>query len=322
MRTGPFLLVTALLVAPIAEAFAADVAENPSSRDHTWTYKSSYLDKDIVVLPGVFSPFEAEVQMLPFMSENQGLFRGKRVLEIGTGSGIISVYAAVLGAKKVVGTDIAENAVASLEQNAKRFGVAKRVKARLVPPTDMSAYSVIEPDEEFDVIISNPPYSLDLDATENSAVVDTGDLGFSIVRGFKEHLAPEGTAILYYGSLFYHLAMVKFARYSGYEVAHHRPWRLYAWEAGPLFNTYLGRLLQSEDLPRDAFRFDLEEPDTVQWLEVNKHGRERRAPLLPGNSRRAYAGMIVVRRPGAAAEPGEAGANPAPSPPAPAPPTG
>jgi predicted RNA methylase len=291
-----FALSTLLLFATQAALPRGAVAENPSSRDHTWTFKSDYLDRDVVVLPGVFSPVEANLEMLPFMKENAGLFRGKRVLEIGTGSGIISVYAGVLGAKQVVGTDIAGNAIASLEQNAKRFGL-KNVEARLVPPSDMSAYSVIKPDEKFDVIISNPPYSLDLDATENSAVVDTGDLGFSIVRGFERHLADGGTAILYYGSLFYHLAMVKFARSSGYEVTHHRPWRLYGWEMEPLFNSYLARLLQSEKLPRDAFRFDLDEPYTIQWMEVSPFGREPRRPLLPGNSRRDYAGMMVIRRP-------------------------
>src|SRR5262245_1022952 len=120
----PIFLIP-FLVGAVSGGAAATAAENPSSKDHPWTFNSAHLGKDVVVLPGVFSPFEAEMMMLPFMKENAKLFSGKRVLEIGTGSGIISVYAGVLGAAKVVGTDIAENAVKSLEQNAKRFGLTQ-----------------------------------------------------------------------------------------------------------------------------------------------------------------------------------------------------
>jgi methylase of polypeptide subunit release factors len=59
---------------------------------------------ELVVLPGVFVPEEAETMVLPFLWENRALFDGKTVLEIGTGTGIISAYAAKLGARKVVST--------------------------------------------------------------------------------------------------------------------------------------------------------------------------------------------------------------------------
>ncbi|MBM4267737.1 MAG: methyltransferase [Deltaproteobacteria bacterium] len=234
--------------------------------------------------------------MLPFLEENAELFRGKRVLEIGTGSGIISVYAAVLGASKVVATDIDPNAIESLRRNAERFGKSDVVEGRLVPESDISAYSVIQPGEQFDIIVSNPPYSLDLDATENSPVIDTGDLGFSIVRGLDEHLAPGGTAMLFYASLFYHLTMVKYAEHEGWDVANHRPWMLFAWEVEPLFNTYLRRLLAREGVKADDMKFDNLEPHTIQHLRVDPMGREKRKPLLPGNSDKDYPGMMVLRR--------------------------
>lgn len=300
LRSVASAALSILLLGTSAPGLAA---ENPSSKDHPWTFNSKFFPREVIVLPGVFSPSEAESLVLPFMKENAKLFQGKRVLEIGTGSGVISTYAALLGATKVVGTDIADNAVESLRTNAKRFGVSEVVEARIVPPSDLSAYSVLAPDEQFDVIISNPPYSLDLDATENSAVIDKGDLGFSIVQGLPQHLAPDGTAVLYYGSLFYHLAMVKYARHSGWEVKHHRPWRLYAWEVVPLFNTYLARFLKKEGLPQDAFEFDLDEPHTVQWLEVHDLGREPRRPLLPGNGTTDYSGMMVLRRPAEGVKP-------------------
>ena len=177
-------------------------------------FSSFHLGGELVLTPVTFGPIEAESLVLPLMKENKELFNGKTVLEIGTGSGIISIYAAQLGAKKVVATDISRDAIRTAARNAARFEVASVVETRLVPRSDMSAYSVIRAHETFDIIISNPPYSLKLDAPTNNAVIDRGDLGFSIVKGLRSHLRPDGVAILLYNSLFYHLAMVKFARYS------------------------------------------------------------------------------------------------------------
>ena len=76
----------------------------------------------------------------------------------------------------------------------------------------MSAYSVIGPKEAFDIIISNPPYALDFEAEGNTPAIDRGDLGFSIVRGFKDHLADGGISMLFYRTAFYHHVMIEFAR--------------------------------------------------------------------------------------------------------------
>ena len=186
------------------------------------------------------------------------------------------------------------------------IGVADLIETRLVSGNDISAYSVIQPGERFDFILSNPPYYLDLDAARNNASLDRGDLGFSIVRGLENHLAPDGIAILLYAPIFYHNAMVKFARYSGYEVRHHNPIRLDGMEAGILFNSYLARLLEHEGIESDAFRFDSRDSrDTlgrrgalvrkfssfVQKVEMSgfRLGVE---PLLPGGG--IHPGMIVI----------------------------
>lgn len=152
-------------------------------------YPSKYFESPITVLPGVFYPVEAEKYVLPMFEEYADLFKGASVLEIGTGSGIISLYAAKLGARKVVSTDINPIAIECATLNAKRLGFSSVMEARLVPTDDMSAFSVIREDEAFDLIVSNPPYQLDLDATSNTAVVDTGVLGMSLMRisAHREH---------------------------------------------------------------------------------------------------------------------------------------
>ncbi|MEC9375103.1 MAG: class I SAM-dependent methyltransferase [Pseudomonadota bacterium] len=209
----------------------------------------------ITVLPGVFGPREAQQVVLPLLNNHPDVYKNKTVLEIGAGSGINAVYMALSGAAKVVATDINPDAIANIQLNAENLGVTDIVDARLTPLSDISAYSVINPDERFDLIISNPPYHLDLDTTENTPTNDTGDLGLSIVRGFESHLNSNGLSLLFYNSLFYHEVMVKHAKYKGYDVSNHFPTGLSNWEAQSLFNNYLNRLLVRENLPPEAFNF-------------------------------------------------------------------
>jgi release factor glutamine methyltransferase len=287
----------ALAAWPAAGVPPTDTSDADLNQGKAQNVPSSFLGgSPVLVLPGVFLPAEAEQMVLPFMAENRDLFRGKSVLEIGTGSGIISVYAARLGAKRVVSTDISEVALKNADQNAERFDVASVIETRLVPPSDMSAYSVIKPGESFDIIISNPPYSLDLEAEKNTAVTDRGDLGFSIVRGLETHLAPGGRALLYYGSLFYHHVMVKFARHEGFDVRNHGSSVITPGEAETLFNAYLSRLLQHEKMEPDSFRFSFNADRDLWRIRVATDPRKAPEPLVPGNSNRWFPGWMVIQR--------------------------
>lgn len=300
----------ALLLALPATA-ATETGEVGTVKQEAVRFESAYLDGQIVVLPGVFHPQEAEETVLPLLQAHAELFRDKVVLEIGTGSGINSLYAAQLGARRVVATDINEAAVETARRNAEALGFSDRIEVRRVPLSDMSAYSVIRAGEIFDVILSNPPYSLDLDASGNDAVTDTGDLGFSIIRGLDTHLAPQGVALLLYASLFYHEVMVKFARYEGFAVRRDPSPVLTPWEAGTLFNAYLARLLDREGVDPDAFRFDWREEEAFARLGVRPPGGTRLdrvrwalagedtsglEPLFPGDEPGRYPGWIAIRR--------------------------
>ncbi|HJP04956.1 MAG: 50S ribosomal protein L11 methyltransferase [Gammaproteobacteria bacterium] len=219
-------------------------------------FYSGKLEAYIAVLPGVFYPYEAEWTTLPLLKLHPELVRGKTVLEIGTGSGIISLFCAKLGAAKVVATDINPAALETMTLNAGNLGYADIIETRLVSPDDTSAYAVIGEDERFDLILPNPPFAIDLDAPRNDSVTDVGVLGFSIVRGLDQHLEPGGVSVLYYDDLFFHEVMVMFARHNGYEVRAHTPNGLFPWSAETLFNSYLRRLLQREGLPPDMLHFD------------------------------------------------------------------
>ena len=241
---------------------------------------------------------------LLLMKHNAELFSGKSVLDIGSGSGIIGLYAATLGARTVVATDVDPAAVEATRRNAEALGFADMTEVRLVPASDMSAYSVIRPDERFDVILSHPPFFLDLDAAEPSNFSDPGDLGLSTVRGLDDHLTPDGLAILRHGSVFYFNTVVKFARHMGYEVRSHHPLHFLPLELEIIFNYYAARLLEREDVDPNAVRFNRREDLGLNWrlmggdLDATRLDYE---PLLPGRGRNIYRdGFIVIRRAGAA----------------------
>jgi predicted RNA methylase len=298
-------------LAPGLAVAASDTAQEGLVKGEPLRFRSAYLEGAIVVPPGVFSPDEAEEDVLPLMAVNRALFDGKRVLQIGAGSGINSLFAAQLGAAKVIATDISVAAVETVRRNADAMGVGDVVEARLVPASDMSAYSVIGSEERFDTILSNPPYSLDLDAPSDDAVTDTGDLGFSIVNGLDAHLKPGGAALLFYKSVFYHYVMVKYARYRGFDVANADPKKLTIWEAESLFNSYLARLLEREGIEPDAFRFDWrQDADALRLRRKDASHRslsQRIGAWLGGGSGDApvldIPGWIAIRR--AAAPPVE-----------------
>lgn len=77
---------------------------------------------------------------------------GKRVLDVGTGSGILALAAARAGAANVVAADINPNAAFSAAENARANGLGDRVGA--VCSDLLSAFA---PRPLFDVILSSPP---------------------------------------------------------------------------------------------------------------------------------------------------------------------
>ena len=77
--------------------------------------------------------------------------RGKRVVEVGTGSGILALSAAKAGAEYVLALDINPEAVKTAAANAVTNGLPQ-VEAR-----ESNLFSAVPETETFDVIISSPP---------------------------------------------------------------------------------------------------------------------------------------------------------------------
>jgi release factor glutamine methyltransferase len=156
---------------------------------------------DIAQFETVFWEPQDTASLRAYLSEYTAL-RGARVLEIGTGTGLISLFCAQRGADSVLATDINPQAVANARYNAEIFGLTHSLTVRLVAADRPGPFAVTPPQERFDLIISNPPWE---DAVVREvAAAALYDPGFALLDGLLEqggdHLLPGGKLLLAYGA--------------------------------------------------------------------------------------------------------------------------
>lgn len=164
-----------------------------------WVYVPE-LSRELVILDSVFWE-SADTDSLRQRIVLEPLVRGAHVLEIGTGSGLLSLCCLSAGASKVVATDLNPAAIDNVRENARQAGFAERLDARRVPQRDPSAWSVIRESETFDLIISNPPWEdRRPESVEQYALYDPGFLLLrSLLQGARQRLRPGGRIWLAYG---------------------------------------------------------------------------------------------------------------------------
>lgn len=97
----------------------------------------------IEVNPGVFAPTHTSRTI----AEALEIEPTDTVIDVGCGSGVLSFVSARLGAARVIGCDISEEAIEVARRNAERLGVADRVEFRvgslLEPCRDLKADVII-----------------------------------------------------------------------------------------------------------------------------------------------------------------------------------
>src|SRR4051812_34327997 len=71
----------------------------------------------------VFTPDPALTNSSLILLKSLPDLEGKSVLDLGTGCGILAVYAALNGASRVTAVDIDPNAVANASENVQRLGL-------------------------------------------------------------------------------------------------------------------------------------------------------------------------------------------------------
>lgn len=101
------------------------------------------------VTDGVYAPQE-DSWLLSGVLEASGLAEGRRVLDICTGSGVLALEAARLGAREVLAFDLCPAAVECASGNAAASGLP--VEVRLGTLQDAVRHG------PFDLVVANPPY--------------------------------------------------------------------------------------------------------------------------------------------------------------------
>ncbi len=143
---------------------------------------------------GVYAPEDDSYMLADALLAHE--LAGKRVLDMGTGTGIVAITAALAGAE-VTAVDVNPRAIQCCEENARRNGVHVRTIL-----SDLFA----RVDGLYDHIIFNPPY---LPGTEDDPDYDLawsgGKDGRSVVDRFlvqfPRYLREDGTLLLVQSSL-------------------------------------------------------------------------------------------------------------------------
>jgi release factor glutamine methyltransferase len=183
------------------------------SRMETKPYRTIVAGREFIVYPNVFSPkYFHDTELF---AANLPVKAGEDMLEIGPGTGVISITAAYKGARKVVASDINPDAVRNTQANIKLHNMEGVVEAR-----QGDLYEPLKQNEKFDTIFWNTPFGL-IDQ-ENITDLEKAvyDPHYNSTRRFikeaSSHLKPQGRVLIGFSSTLGRLDLLRdFANQAG-----------------------------------------------------------------------------------------------------------
>lgn len=143
----------------------------------------------IYVLPGVANPKLLRTGAFFASCLDAPLLAGRKVLDLGTGSGVCAL-AAARHARHVTAVDISRAAVRCARINA----IANQLEHRI----EIRHGDLFEPvrGDRFDLVLFNPPFLLGTPKDERDATWRSSDVAARFARGLDARLTPDGLALL------------------------------------------------------------------------------------------------------------------------------
>ena len=123
--------------------------------------------------------------MLYIAAYSHGNIVNKRVVDLGCGTGRLTIGAALLGAKEVVGVDIDRNAVEAASKSAEKFDLKKKTQWII---TDIDSVN-----GHFDTVLQNPPFGVQKRGADRKFVVKALELSNVI---YSLHKRPDHDSAL------------------------------------------------------------------------------------------------------------------------------
>ncbi|MFH1521145.1 MAG: HemK2/MTQ2 family protein methyltransferase [Candidatus Micrarchaeota archaeon] len=134
---------------------------------------------DLIICPSVYEPAEDS-----FLLANAAMKLKGKILEVGCGSGIVSLICARAG-NDVIGVDVNSAAIKCAKENAKR----NKIKSVRFIKSDL--FSKV-PKEKFDAILFNPPYlptsKEEIISGALNLAFDGGPDGMDVIKNFLNHV--------------------------------------------------------------------------------------------------------------------------------------
>lgn len=108
-------------------------------------------------------------------------FKGKKVLDVGTGTGVLGILASLLGANTILGTDIEQGAVENAKENCERNNITNF--------TILEGDIEVVKEQNFDIIIANINKNVLMSHLKSYAKL-IANKGILLLSGFFENDIP------------------------------------------------------------------------------------------------------------------------------------
>jgi cyclopropane fatty-acyl-phospholipid synthase-like methyltransferase len=220
---------------------------------------------DIVCEPGVFVPTQGSFMVWKYLYR-EGIGAHQRCLDVGCGTGLLTIQLARNGADHVHAIDIDEGAIKNTLTNAFRNGMADRVSAAA-----QDLYPWV-PEERYDLIVASL-FQMPVDPFEQVTTHRPLDywgrsLIDHLIRLLPEALADDGTAYILQLSIIGERRTMQLLDQLGYQA---RVADFGFFEFGELFNDKRDQIKRVEELS-DAYHLTLGSDDVMvaYLLEVTR----------------------------------------------------